>query len=78
MYIYPVNFNTAVSFISGYETALNHCDISTAFKIHISEKYQVNSSSDGWIGQLKRLSEKLNEDSFKTFKIIGSELTNNS
>ncbi len=78
MYVYPVNFDTAVNFITVYERALNHTDISTAFKIHISEKYQVKSSSDGWVGQLKRLSRELNEDSFKIFKIIGSELTNNS
>ena len=59
MYIHPQDTSNVVSFITGYEIGRKtKCDFAQLSKQLLSEKYKIKCSSDGWSGQMKRLSEK--------------------
>lgn len=74
MYIYPVDINNIQSFITGYETGRkNDCNFYEMSKSLLSNKYKIKYLSDGWLGQLKKLSEKLSLSHIVVFKKIALE-----
>ncbi len=75
MYINPIDENNVVSFIHGYELGTKHkCDFTQLIKQLLTDKYKINYSSDGWPGQITRLSKKLTLNWGTTFKRIALEI----
>ena len=74
MYVYPLNFDNVANYLNGYEHGINNKDITSNLKQFVIKNHSVNSSSDGWIGQMKRLSNRLNQTPLETFKEVVSNL----
>jgi len=74
MYIHPIERNTLVNFIYGYEQGIEKNIISIELRKILTENYKIYSSSDGWPGQIDRLSAKLNLSWSETFNKIMFEL----
>ena len=69
------NFHSVVNFINGYESGRNgNFKFTELSKSYIRSKYKVESSSDGWNGQIERLSKKLFLSPSITFKKIALEI----
>ncbi len=74
MYINPVDINNIQSFITGYETGRkNECNFYEISKSLLSKKYKIKYLSDGWAGQIKRLSKELSLADIVVFKKIALE-----
>ena len=74
MYVNPVNRDTIVSFIHGYEIGIKNTNLTVELKKLLSDKYNVIYSSDGWSGQIDQLSKKLNITWIDTLKKLIFEL----
>ncbi len=78
MYIHPQDENNFVSFIHGFECGTkNKFDFSRLSKELLSGKYKIEYLSDGWPGQIKRLSDRLSISWTITFKKILLEIIAN-
>jgi hypothetical protein len=71
MYIFPVDIHNIQSFITGYEIGRkNKCKFYDLSKDLLLTKHKVKYLSDGWLGQIKRLSEKKAFSNVVTFKRV--------
>lgn len=60
MFIYPEDDKNVASFIHGYQLGTkNRCNFTLLLEKHLTSKYKIMKRSDGWPGQIARLSEKL-------------------
>lgn len=74
MYVNPVTMNSIVSFITGYEIGRKrNCFFTERMKELLKRKYKMQYLSDGWPGQIKRLSIKTDNPVVHTFKRIAIE-----
>ena len=74
MYIYPVDIHNIQSFITGYEIGRkNKCKFFELSKDLLLTKYKMKYLSDGWLGQIKRLSEKKAISNVVIFKRVALE-----
>ncbi len=78
LYVTPVNRDTIVSFIHGYEIGLKNNNLTDGLKKLLANKYDIMYSSDGWPGQIYRLSERLNLTWIDTLKKLTFELIEKS
>lgn len=79
MYIHPVEANTAISFIHGYEAGTeNKCDFTKQVRQILMDKYKVDYRSDGWPGQIRRLAKKQHSTWLITFKKTTLEIIANA
>ena len=75
MYIFPVDKNTIISFIHGYEVGRNkECNFTKQISLLISSKFKINSSNTGWVGQIEQLSKKKVSTWVTTFTQITLEI----
>jgi len=59
MFVHPVNRDTIVSFVSGYQAGRGErFDFDTPLKLLMADKYKTYYSSDGWPGQIERYAKK--------------------
>ena len=68
MWIHPVNRETIISFIHGFESGSQNNKLTFEMRKLLSESYEIKYSSDGWSGQIDRLSEKQNSNWIEIFK----------
>lgn len=57
MYIHPINRNTIVSFIHGFETAARSRTFTEELKNYLEISYQIYGSNQGWPRQVELLAE---------------------
>lgn len=75
MYIFQVDIRNIQSFITGYEIGRkNKCHFYELSKELMSTKYKIKYLSDGWLGQINRLSKKQSTSDIFTFKTIALEV----
>jgi hypothetical protein len=74
MWINPVDDKNVVSFIHGYEAGTRRRDFTELLKESLTNKHRVYSSSDGWPGQVGRLSKKLSLNWTIAFKKAAIEV----
>jgi len=69
MYIIGINKGTITAFIHGYETGRqNQCKFTQQLSSIVAQKHHIERTANGWIGQIERLTEKLNSDWVTVFK----------
>jgi hypothetical protein len=79
MYIYPIEANSIIHFMSGYEAGTKgKCDFTKRVRRLIADKYKVSYSSDGWPGQIKLLARKRHTTWLIVFKKITLEIIANA
>lgn len=74
MFVHPVNRDTVVSFIHGYEAGKDNQNFTFMVKQLLTEKYAVYSSSDGWPGQMGRYARRCSWGWVAAFKQTGLEM----
>jgi hypothetical protein len=75
MFIFVQDKNNIVSYLHGYEEGrLKRCLFSRLLSEMVADKYSVRYSSDGWWGQLDRLSKELNKSWEDTFRLVALEI----
>lgn len=78
MVVHPYNADAVINFVQGYEYGTkNACNFTQLSKKLLSEKYKIQSSSDGWCGQIGRLADKNAQSWIFTFKQITLEIISN-
>jgi hypothetical protein len=72
MFIHPLEADSAINFIHGYETGTrDQCDFTKQLRQLLSDKYKLAYSNDGWPGQIRSLAKKRSS----TWLIIFRRLT---
>ena len=75
MFIFVQDRNNIVSYLHGYEEGrLKRCLFLKLLSEMIAKKYSIRYSSDGWWGQLDRLSKKLKKSWEDTFQLVALEI----
>jgi len=75
MYIQYVNEHTISSFVDGYEMgSQDKCDFTVLVRNHIENKLLTPYDADGWVGQIRRFSNKKEISWITAFKQIGLEI----
>jgi len=75
MYIFPVDKNNIVSFVTGYEIGSDDaCDFTSILNDHIGVKHGIARNSTGWPGQIQQYSEAQGVDWVEGFKKLAHEI----
>lgn len=67
MYINPVNRDTIISFIHGFEAGSFNREFSEGFRQYLADKHRIRTGATGWEGQLDQLTKKRSENWLITF-----------
>lgn len=67
MYISPINRDTIISFIHGFESGSFNREFSEGFRQYLANKYRIRTGATGWPGQIDQLTEKRSENWLITF-----------
>jgi hypothetical protein len=75
MYIQPINKDTVVAFIYGYEQGRSQtCSFSEEMSMLLQDKHRIVKRAMGWPEQLQRYADKKGVDWIEAFQQISGDL----
>lgn len=74
MWIFPIERNTIISFIHGFEAGIGNNYFTSELKNHLESKYQIFGSNQGWPNQILLYSEKTEVKWSEAFLKIGKTI----